>query len=289
MMTPFNPYMMNDVTKVKPKKKKRGRKRKREIPPPKKAMSAYNVFFKETRVKLLEEFEKITFEQLGKEVGKRWHKLSTKERVPYQKRSRLDKERFKKEMEEYKVKLALKEKMMEQNKINMLRSSQQHMYPMNLLLHTSHPSFLHVPSPTMTFPYPQQHIGYIMKRVESSSQQQQLYPNSSYLPPPPSHDQRQTLSKIPKIMIQNNSTKLIEVSSAIDCNIHGNILATKSHPVAVEASDVSQVPRTPPVLVEATGSTVSSGSEDISPRGSEDISPRFDEEGGDDLRDPALT
>eukprot|EP00938_MAST-03A_sp_MAST-3A-sp1_P002291 g2291.t1 len=178
MMTPFNPYMMNDVTKVKPKKKKRGRKRKREIPPPKKAMSAYNVFFKETRVKLLEEFEKITFEQLGKEVGKRWHKLSTKERVPYQKRSRLDKERFKKEMEEYKVKLALKEKMMEQNKINML---------------------------------------------------------------------------------------------------------------PVEASDVSQVPRTSPVLVEATGSTVSSGSEDISPRGSEDISPRFDEEGGDDLRDPALT
>ena len=155
---------------------------------------------------------------------------------------------------------------------------------MNLLQRSSAP-FLHVPSPTVNLPYP--HMGG-MKRVDSS-QPQQLYPNTAYLPPPPSHDQRQTLSKIPKIMIQNNSTKLIEVSSAIDCNIHGNILATKSHPVAVEASDVSQVPRTPPVLVEATGSTVSSGSEDISPRGSEDISPRFDEEGGDDLRDPALT
>ena len=65
-------------------------------------------------MKLLEEFEKITFEQLGKEVAKRWHKLSAKDRVPYQKRSRLDKERFKREMEAYKIKLALKEKFMEQ-------------------------------------------------------------------------------------------------------------------------------------------------------------------------------
>ena len=128
MITPFNPYMMNNLTNGKPKKKKRGRKRKREIPPPKKAMSAYNVFFKDTRVKLLEEFEKITFEQLGKEVAKRWHKLSAKDRVPYQKRSRLDKERFKREMEAYKIKLALKEKFMEQNKLRMLHSTQQHMY-----------------------------------------------------------------------------------------------------------------------------------------------------------------
>ena len=103
MITAFNPYTMNNLTNGKPKKKKRGRKRKREIPPPKKAMSAYNVFFKDTRVKLLEEFEKITFEQLGKEVAKRWHKLSAKDRVPYQKRSRLDKERFKREMEAYVV------------------------------------------------------------------------------------------------------------------------------------------------------------------------------------------
>ena len=133
MITPFNPYTMNNLTNGKPKKKKRGRKRKREIPPPKKAMSAYNVFFKDTRVKLLEEFEKITFEQLGKEVAKRWHKLSAKDRVPYQKRSRLDKERVKREMEAYKIKLALKEKFMEQNKLRMLHSTQQHMYVCSLL------------------------------------------------------------------------------------------------------------------------------------------------------------
>ena len=142
---------------------------------------------------------------------------------------------------------------------------------MNLLQRT-HAPFLHVPSPTLTLPYP--HMG-AMKRVEPS-QQQQLYPNTAYLPPPPTHNQRQP--KIPKIMMQKN---MIEVRSAIDSNIHGKILATKPLPVSVEASDVSQVPRTSPVLVEATGSTVSSGSEDIASR--------FDEEDGDGLVDPALS
>lgn len=70
---------------------------------PKRPLSAYNIFFKKERLKILEASEPGTagFENLAKTVGKRWKALPSEEMSYFQKMASQDSERYKNEMEKY--------------------------------------------------------------------------------------------------------------------------------------------------------------------------------------------
>ncbi len=80
---------------------------------PSRPLSAYNVFFKEERVKWLAESSDNTtnqqkFTQLGYEMGQRWKKLSAAEKLKYEKIAQEDVKRYQKEMEQYEQKASPK-------------------------------------------------------------------------------------------------------------------------------------------------------------------------------------
>lgn len=73
--------------------------RKKPIGMPKRALSAYNLFFRKERRRLIQESQgSIGFEQLGKVVGSRWQKLSKEDRRNYELESKLDEIRYQREM-----------------------------------------------------------------------------------------------------------------------------------------------------------------------------------------------
>jgi hypothetical protein len=97
--------------------------RKKQKDKPKRPLSAYNIFFKEERQRILKEIPdkeiaddskkplkrkgkktphgKIDFQSLAKIIGKRWQELSESELDIYKSKSQADKLRYKKEMEAY--------------------------------------------------------------------------------------------------------------------------------------------------------------------------------------------
>ncbi|GAX15447.1 hypothetical protein FisN_8Lh253 [Fistulifera solaris] len=78
---------------------------------PSRPLSAYNVFFKEERVKWLAESSHNTqqkFTQMGYEMGQRWKKLSAAEKLKYEKIAQEDVKRYQKEMEQYEKKASPK-------------------------------------------------------------------------------------------------------------------------------------------------------------------------------------
>jgi len=96
--------------------------RKKQKDKPKRPLSAYNIFFKEERQRILEDIPdkeladikkpakrkgkktphgKIDFQSLAKVIGKRWQELSESELDIYKSKSEADKLRYKKEMEVY--------------------------------------------------------------------------------------------------------------------------------------------------------------------------------------------
>lgn len=98
------------------------RRRKKPKGFPKRPLSGYNLFFKEERVKILHEFSKdfetvddeeirairadaerakVSFQDLGKIIGKRWKALSEKDRRKYDNLAEHDSCRYRNEMDEY--------------------------------------------------------------------------------------------------------------------------------------------------------------------------------------------
>jgi HMG (high mobility group) box len=99
------------------------RRRKKPKGFPKRPLSGYNLFFKEERVKVLHEFSKddvetvndeeikairadadrakVSFQDLGKIIGKRWKALSEKDRRKYDDLAEHDSCRYRNEMDEY--------------------------------------------------------------------------------------------------------------------------------------------------------------------------------------------
>lgn len=92
------------------------------LPKPSRTLTAYNIFFREERKRMIEEYEagknredhcgksdpllsrrkaRITFQEMGKIVGARWKRLTNEEKEPYLEGSLKDKVRFAKEMESY--------------------------------------------------------------------------------------------------------------------------------------------------------------------------------------------
>ena len=72
---------------------------------PKRAQSAYFIFSNEKRPDLMKKAKenggKVDVTVVSKELGKMWSELSDKKKKPYEKIAAQDKERYKKEMEEY--------------------------------------------------------------------------------------------------------------------------------------------------------------------------------------------
>lgn len=78
----------------------RSKRHKRGLP--KRPLSAYNIFFQQERVRVYEEaVVRITFEQLGKIIGKRWRQLSKTDRRKYDDLAEKEVQRYRKEREQY--------------------------------------------------------------------------------------------------------------------------------------------------------------------------------------------
>ena len=122
----------NPISEVKPKSKKPARKmrsRKKPRDHPKRPLSAYNFFFKDERIKIVEaltddkkpegnlenediiddemlarlkkEDGKVSFEELGKLIGQRWKTVDPARLARYSEMARSDGERYKREMIQY--------------------------------------------------------------------------------------------------------------------------------------------------------------------------------------------
>ena len=64
---------------------------------PKRALSAYNIFFRDERLRLKQEGIKQSFSDLGKGIAGRWRRLSPLDRAPYLQQAGIDKVRYQQE------------------------------------------------------------------------------------------------------------------------------------------------------------------------------------------------
>ena len=82
---------------------KAGSKKKKKDPnAPKRAMTSFFYFSKEMRPKVKEENPEMTFGELGKKIGELFRGLSADEKEKYEELAKKDKERYQREMAEYK-------------------------------------------------------------------------------------------------------------------------------------------------------------------------------------------
>lgn len=68
---------------------------------PKKALSAYMIFVRETRTKVCQSNPGMHALQVMKEVGKAWQNLKPSEKLHFETQAEQDKQRFKQEMKEF--------------------------------------------------------------------------------------------------------------------------------------------------------------------------------------------
>lgn len=105
------------VTPVISKKQRKKKNKKQKRLKPKKAMTPFMVFSKETRKLLVQENPSLTFSEIGKELGARWRSLNEEGRKQYVVKANEDYQRFLKECEEMESQcLGKKRKTIEQKK-----------------------------------------------------------------------------------------------------------------------------------------------------------------------------
>eukprot|EP00357_Protocruzia_adherens_P018352 CAMPEP_0114994682 /NCGR_PEP_ID=MMETSP0216-20121206/13281_1 /TAXON_ID=223996 /ORGANISM="Protocruzia adherens, Strain Boccale" /LENGTH=436 /DNA_ID=CAMNT_0002358583 /DNA_START=105 /DNA_END=1415 /DNA_ORIENTATION=+ len=73
----------------------------KEPPKPKRGMTAFAIYSKENRENIAAENPELKAPDLMKEIGKRWKELDTEARAEYERKSEVDKERWKRENEIY--------------------------------------------------------------------------------------------------------------------------------------------------------------------------------------------
>eukprot|EP00467_Chlorarachnion_reptans_P024638 CAMPEP_0114489784 /NCGR_PEP_ID=MMETSP0109-20121206/2079_1 /TAXON_ID=29199 /ORGANISM="Chlorarachnion reptans, Strain CCCM449" /LENGTH=148 /DNA_ID=CAMNT_0001666329 /DNA_START=62 /DNA_END=508 /DNA_ORIENTATION=- len=97
----------SDAKKSKNSKKKKNRdvstpkKKPRDPSAPKRASNAYMIFCKESRARLKEENPGLAFGKIGAKLGEIWRDMQPEEKRPYQERAARDRQRYKREMQEY--------------------------------------------------------------------------------------------------------------------------------------------------------------------------------------------
>jgi hypothetical protein len=98
--------LLGDLAISNEEKQKKNRKKPKDRP--KRPLSAYNIFFKEERARILEEVVdspmpngKIGFQNLAKMIGKRWHELDSNSMKCYKMKAETDMLRYKEEMLTY--------------------------------------------------------------------------------------------------------------------------------------------------------------------------------------------
>lgn len=77
-------------------------KAKKDPNAPKKPLSAYMLFAKETREKIKKENSDATFGEIGRKLGEAWRSVDKKNKDKFVKKAEKDKDRYKQEMVDYK-------------------------------------------------------------------------------------------------------------------------------------------------------------------------------------------
>lgn len=81
------------------KKRKRGKYKRRDYP--KKALSAYNIFFKETRGKILREHGKTNFQEMVRKIAALWKEITPEDKIRFDSIASRDLVRYQREVSEY--------------------------------------------------------------------------------------------------------------------------------------------------------------------------------------------
>eukprot|EP00744_Colponema_vietnamica_P000996 GILI01001710.1.p1 GENE.GILI01001710.1~~GILI01001710.1.p1 ORF type:complete len:268 (+),score=92.14 GILI01001710.1:138-941(+) len=85
-----------------PKEKKTRRRRARRAPgAPKRPLSAYMIFGKEMRPRIIEEHPDFSVTDVMKEIGRRWAELNQEEKCPFEEKASEDKQRYEAELSSY--------------------------------------------------------------------------------------------------------------------------------------------------------------------------------------------
>lgn len=77
------------------------RRRKKDKNAPKRALTAYMIFSKETRPVVVSENPSLTFTEVGRLLGEKWRALSSDQKKPFEQKSEADKDRYRMEREKY--------------------------------------------------------------------------------------------------------------------------------------------------------------------------------------------
>jgi len=88
------------------KKRKKRNYMRRDYP--KKALSAYNIFFKETREKILTEYGKTNFQEMVRKIAALWKEITTEDKIRFDRIADRDLSRYKEEVCEYERKIVEK-------------------------------------------------------------------------------------------------------------------------------------------------------------------------------------
>jgi HMG (high mobility group) box len=99
-------------TVIKAKKTPVKRRKKTKKPPnyPKRPLSAYNIFFKDTREKIITEHGKTNFQEMVRLIASHWREVSDEQKKKYEEMAAKDLIRYKKEVSSYEKDLAEKKR-----------------------------------------------------------------------------------------------------------------------------------------------------------------------------------
>lgn len=83
------------------KKQQKKKKQKKDKNAPKGGLSSYIIFSNEMRQQIKEENPTLSLTDISKSIGAKWRDMTAEDKLPFEEKSKLDKERYKSEMQRY--------------------------------------------------------------------------------------------------------------------------------------------------------------------------------------------